>query len=115
VDGSAVIPALAEVLQELRDDQGVTREQVAVAAEHIDSADAVRYFERGLQAQSVDKMVEAYARVTGISPLDIWRRAIARAADVATSPGADEELSAEEMGRVIDVEEDEEAAGESGS
>lgn len=74
-----LIPHLAEVARETREDNGVSREEVAVAARK--SADSVRYFERGEQAATLDSMVEAYGEALGVDPLEIWERALKRASE----------------------------------
>lgn len=82
-----LIPLLAEVAREAREDRGVSREEVAVAAKR--SADSVRYFERGEGAATIDLMVEAYAQAVGVDPLEIWKRALKRATQLADSERSD--------------------------
>lgn len=102
-----LIPHLAEAAREAREDSGVQREAVAVAAER--SADTVRLFEKGEQGKALDRIVDGYAEAIGVSPLDLWTAAIERAKKAEaklkrgvgpTAPGDDARTATQEAERV---------------
>lgn len=114
----AVMPHLAEVAKEAREDRGIRREKIATAADR--SADTVRLFEKGGQCESVDRMVDAFAEATGLSPFDLWRRAVERAVEAEaklkrgigpTAPASDGELD-EEDPRAAEEESEDELPGD---
>jgi hypothetical protein len=79
---TGVLPQLREVLREAREDAGANFTQVASSLGKVENV--VRRFEKGSSSPAfseVDALVRAYAVVTGVGAMDLWNRALTRAAD----------------------------------
>lgn len=63
------IEALADAARQAREDQGKSREEVAVALGA--SSDKVRYFEKARAFGALNEILDAYAEVTGVSLIDL--------------------------------------------
>lgn len=79
---TGVMPQLREVLREAREDAGANFTQVASSLGKVENV--VRRFEKGDSSPAfseVDALVRAYAVVTGVGEMELWNRALTRAAD----------------------------------
>lgn len=87
---SEVIPALREVLREAREDAGLNFAQVAA---FTDKGETVfRRLENGTASPRISEIgeyVSAYERAVDAKPLELWTRAIDRAAGAAFIPSPD--------------------------
>lgn len=74
-----MLTALAIVLKELRAKSGVKKLRFATAVD-LDPSQLTR-FENGTSGwpRNPDQLVIGYAKVAGVSPLEVWDRAVKRA------------------------------------